>query len=223
MLLFDWFIFKSSLIFLFNTSVACAGAIPPDLGKLSALQSLKLWSNKLHGEFMRGFGILKKSSLLACSYAVRNNRFLIRNTMNGNLCIGRAWWSVLHHVFSGGMVRLLIEKTQFPTKRSQSPRAKCFHAYPGGEHECYRAWFETATVVVQHRTFSLLCRRLDTPLFVSVMTMGFGRSHDVRVWFVLATTFYVSATHLGQFRGKQLRQIPFKVAFSSRVVVDCVV
>ena len=76
MLLFDWFIFKSSLIFLFNASVACAGAIPPDLGKLSALQSLDLSNNQLDGEFMRGFGILKKSSLLACSYAVRNNRFL---------------------------------------------------------------------------------------------------------------------------------------------------
>ena len=105
-------------------------------------------------------------------------------------------------------------------RKALGPNVSCIS---GGEHECYRAWFETATVVVQHRTFSLLCRRLDTPLFVSVMTMGFGRSHDVRVWFVLATTFYVSATHLGQFRGKQLRQIPFKVAFSSRVVVDCVV
>ena len=64
------------MIFLFNASVACAGAIPPDLGKLSALQHLDLGSNQLNGEFMRGFEILKKSSLLACSYAVRKSRFL---------------------------------------------------------------------------------------------------------------------------------------------------
>ena len=189
MLLFDWFIFKSSLIFLFNASVACAGAIPPDLGKLSTLQSLDLSENQLNGELCEGLESWRRHlySLVRTPFEIID--FLIRNTMNGNLCVGRAWWSVLHHVFSGGMVRLLIEKTQFPTKRSQSPRAKCFHAYPGGEHECHRAWFETTTVVVQHRTFSLLCRRLDTPLFVSVMTMGFGRSHDVRVWFVLANNF----------------------------------
>ncbi|CAN0467840.1 unnamed protein product, partial [Ascophyllum nodosum] len=30
------------------------GAIPPDLGKLSALQSLDLSNNQLDGEFMRG-------------------------------------------------------------------------------------------------------------------------------------------------------------------------
>ena len=166
MLLFDWFIFKSSLIFLFNASVACAGAIPPDLGKLSALQSLDLSNNQLDGEFMRGFGILKKSSLLACSYAVRNNRFLDKKYNErqflywSGVVIGPAPFVFWRYGSS------VDWKTQFPTKRSQSPRAKCFHAYPGGEHECHRAWFETATVVVQHRTFSLLCRRLDTPLFV---------------------------------------------------------
>ena len=76
MLLFDWYIFKPSLIFLFNASVACAGAVPSDLGKLSVLQRLDLSNNQLNGESIRGFGILKKSSILACSYAVRNNRFL---------------------------------------------------------------------------------------------------------------------------------------------------
>ena len=62
-------------MFLFNASVVCAGAIPPDLGKLSALQSLELSYNQLNGECIRGFGILNKTSLLACSYAVRNNPF----------------------------------------------------------------------------------------------------------------------------------------------------
>ena len=98
------FLFKSSLIFLCNASVACTGAVPSDLGKLSALQDLKLDNNQLSGEAVHGFRILKKSFLLAFSYVVRKNRFLDKR------------YNERQFVYWSGVVRLLIEKSQFPTK-----------------------------------------------------------------------------------------------------------
>ena len=132
---------------LFNASVTCAGAVPSDLGKLSALKKLYLGANKLSGAPMRRFGVLKKSSLLACSYVVGKIRSLNigyneRQLVYGSgVVIGPAPCVFWRHV------RMLIEKSQFPTKPSRSPRARCFHAYPGGEHEWYRAWFKTTAVV----------------------------------------------------------------------------
>ena len=166
MLLFDWFIFNQAWYFCLMLPSHAQELFHQTLVNWALYRALTWATTSLTVSLCEGLESWRSHpySLVRTPFEIID--FLIRNTMNGNFCIGRAWWSVLHHLFSGGMVRLLIEKTQFPTKRSQSPRAKCFHAYPGGEHECHRAWFETATVVVQHRTFSLLCRRLDTPLFV---------------------------------------------------------
>ena len=127
MLQFDLFIFKSSLMFLFNASVACAGAIPPDLGKLSALQSLDFSHNQLDGEFMRGFGILKKSSLLACSYAVRNNRFLDKKYNERHLmfvvCILYPPTAFSGHVFCLLLLtRCTVHVVIFPSVSTRSSR-----------------------------------------------------------------------------------------------------
>ena len=48
---------------------------------------------------------------------------------------------------------------------------------------CHRAWVET-TSVLQHRTFSLFCRRQGMSLFVLVMALAFGRSNEVHDGFV---------------------------------------
>ena len=51
------------------------------------------------------------------------------------------------------------------------------------KNECHRAWVET-TSVLQHRTFSLFCRRQGMPLFVLAMALAFGRSYEVHDGFV---------------------------------------
>ena len=94
-----------------NASVACAGAVPSELGKLSALEYLDMSANGLTGESVLGFGILKKSSLLACPYVVRLNRFLYKIYNERQF----VYWSGVvidpAPCISGGMVRLLIEKS----------------------------------------------------------------------------------------------------------------
>ena len=61
----------ASQIFFVNASVAFAGAIPSELGGLSALERLDLFGNKLSGESVHDFCVF----VLAYSYVVRNNRY----------------------------------------------------------------------------------------------------------------------------------------------------